>query len=119
MNDAEEYSAYVVVKEDNVATVLMNANSGDTISLSGNALSECVIARENIARGFKIALRDIEKNELIIKYGIPIGKALVNISKGSCVHIHNMISLTDTRVQNYDTSTAVPKDRKYVLDSEI
>ncbi|MGI6742382.1 MAG: UxaA family hydrolase [Eubacteriales bacterium] len=40
--------------------------------------------------GFKEALRDIKKGESVIKYGLPIGYATMDISKGDRVHTHNM-----------------------------
>ncbi|MDD3155181.1 MAG: altronate dehydratase family protein [Victivallaceae bacterium] len=44
----------------------------------------------DIPRGHKFALRTIEKGELIVKYGMPIGHALREIAKGEHVHTHNM-----------------------------
>ena len=42
------------------------------------------------ATGFKEALRDIKKGESVIKYGLPIGYATMDISKGDRVHTNNM-----------------------------
>ena len=40
--------------------------------------------------GIKLALRDISKDEHIIKYGFSIGHATENIMAGSFVHTHNI-----------------------------
>lgn len=40
--------------------------------------------------GHKVALRDIQKGENIIKYGFPIGHATKPIQKGEQVHTHNL-----------------------------
>ena len=44
---------------------------------------------DDIAFGHKYALRDIAKGEDILKYGLPIGKALADIAVGEWVHVHN------------------------------
>ena len=44
----------------------------------------------NLDDGHKYALRDIKKGENIIKYGNPIGHAIVDIKKGEHVHNHNI-----------------------------
>ena len=66
----------------------------DTIKL--NELDNVVIALKDILRddiipmGHKIANKDILKGEMIIKYGMPIGKATKDILKGENVHINNI-----------------------------
>ena len=47
----------------------------------------------DLSTGHKIALRDIAKGELIIKYGFPIGEAAEDIKRGSSVHTHNLKTL--------------------------
>ena len=44
----------------------------------------------SIPAGHKFALRDIEKDEKVIKYGDPIGVATEFIPKGAHVHTHNV-----------------------------
>lgn len=44
----------------------------------------------DLKSGHKIALRDIQKGEDIIKYGFPIGSATEDISSGARVHTENM-----------------------------
>ena len=45
-----------------------------------------------IPAGHKIALCDIKKDEPVIKYGFPIGKAKTDIKKGEHIHCHNLYS---------------------------
>jgi (2R)-sulfolactate sulfo-lyase subunit alpha len=47
-------------------------------------------AVEDIPLGHKLALRDIEKDETIIKYGHDIGKAVADIPRGHHAHVHNL-----------------------------
>lgn len=44
----------------------------------------------NLENGHKYAIRDIKAGENIIKYGNPIGHAIVDIAKGEHVHNHNI-----------------------------
>ncbi len=45
-----------------------------------------------IPAGHKIALCDISKDQPVIKYGFPIGKAKNDIKKGEHIHCHNLYS---------------------------
>lgn len=47
-------------------------------------------AMEDIPLGHKLALRDVEKGETILKYGHDIGKALADIPRGHHAHVHNV-----------------------------
>jgi len=47
-------------------------------------------ALDAIPLGHKIALRDIEPGETVLKYGHDIGRAVTNIGKGRHVHVHNL-----------------------------
>lgn len=104
---------YAVDKGDDVATAL-----GDMENGSGDIFGACsmkIEIKETIGCGFKIALRDMEKDEKIYKYGVCIGKAKTSIEKGTLVHSHNLASLYDVRSGGFDTNTAVPKDIEYCL----
>ncbi len=50
---------------------------------------------DNIPAGHKIALKDIKKNEFVVKYGQIIGRATQDIKKGEWVHSHNLKSHLD------------------------
>ena len=65
--------------------------AGEYIFDSGESDSTINIP-EDIKAGFKLALSDIGKTEPIFKYGYVIGKAKIDIKKGDCVHIHNLVS---------------------------
>ena len=52
-----------------------------------------IVINEKIDSGHKFALKDINKNENIIKYGETIGRATRDIKKGDYVHVHNVESL--------------------------
>ncbi|MBQ8136474.1 MAG: altronate dehydratase, partial [Clostridia bacterium] len=53
----------------------------------------CVTPLEDIPMGHKVALRDIQKGEPVIKYGFPIGEATRDIPRGGHVHTENLHTL--------------------------
>ena len=48
--------------------------------------------REAVTLGHKVAARNIDHGENILKYGVPIGSATADIAMGTHVHVHNMQS---------------------------
>jgi (2R)-sulfolactate sulfo-lyase subunit alpha len=47
-------------------------------------------ALDAVPLGHKIALRDIETGDTVMKYGHDVGRAVADIGKGRHVHVHNM-----------------------------
>lgn len=79
--------------KDNVATIFYEVKSGDIIKILDKAGNEENIeASADIPYGHKIAIKDINKGEQIIKYGESIGAASVDIKRKEYVHIHNLES---------------------------
>ncbi len=69
---------------DNVAVALTNLKKGEVYN--------GVTLLEDITQGHKFALKDFSKDENIIKYGYPIGRASQDIKKGEHVHEHNVVT---------------------------
>lgn len=84
-----ENVAILLNPTDNVATALRDLEADDSVTVMLEDVTYTVILREDIAFGHKYALRDIRKGEEILKYGLPIGKALEDIRAGDWVHVHN------------------------------
>lgn len=84
--------AVVINQTDNVATAVANLAAGSTVSFFLGENAETLTLGEAIPLGHKFALRDIKKDEQIIKYGESIGSALKPIPQGSHVHVHNIQS---------------------------
>ena len=80
---------------DNVATIFANGiTDGTEVEVrdkKGNAETVKVIG--DVPYGHKIAVKDIKKGELIMKYGEEIGIATKDIVKGEYVHVHNLDSM--------------------------
>ncbi len=77
-------------ENDNVGNAITDIKPKQLISYLLNGKICKIMAEETIPFGFKIALRDINKGEPIIKYGEIIGQSTINIPKGHLVHVHNM-----------------------------
>ena len=84
------HNAIVVDKLDNVATALRNLEQGESIRIDIGGTKNEIAVQESIAQGFKIALEDIGEGQPVVKYGEVIGLATQNITKGTCVHVHNI-----------------------------
>ena len=95
---------------DNVIIALRDYKKDEVIDLEG----EKITLLEDINRGHKIAIKNINKGENIVKYGLPIGYALEDIKIGSWVHTHN----TKTNLKDLNTYSYTPKftDRKLDLE---
>ena len=81
--------AILLNTKDAVATALTDLKKGERVSVSLDDRAVDVVLLVNIPFGHKYALRDIAKGEEILKYGMPIGKALNDIPAGDWVHVHN------------------------------
>lgn len=114
MHTEKNGKLFVIYSNDNVATAIDTVTSGPAV-LAGTCTGE-TWATETIPRGFKLALRDIREGEMIVKYGVPIGRATQLIHQGSCVHTHNMVSLNDERSGCFAAEDAAPQDMCYRLD---
>ena len=49
-----------------------------------------VTAKNDIPIGHKIALKDYQPGDTVIKYGVDIGKVVKPIGKGEHLHVHNV-----------------------------
>ncbi|WP_413376260.1 UxaA family hydrolase [Alkalihalobacillus sp. 1P02AB] len=76
---------------DDVLVLLKDYQKGETIEFD----SQVITLKEDVARGHKIALHDIQVGEPIHKYGFPIGFAKETIELGSWVHTHNTKTTLD------------------------
>jgi altronate hydrolase len=73
-------------QNDNVAVALKPLTKGTEFTDG----TENIIVTEEIPQGHKFALKDIKKEEPVIKYGFRIGYAKEDIKKGSWIHTHNL-----------------------------
>ena len=100
--------AFKIHPNDNVATLLDDADAGDVeILASGDGRIQSL---EKVSRGHKIALQDIATNDAIIKFDVRIGHATQPIKRGAWVHLHNLASDLDERSGTLDLHSGAPTD---------
>jgi hypothetical protein len=95
---------------DNVATLLDDAQTG-FVQVLGAAGQIPLL--EPIKLGHKIALADIPSGQPVVKFGVAIGHASLDIRAGQWVHLHNLASNFDQRSQTLDLHTGGATDTKY------
>lgn len=95
---------------DNVIIALRDYKKDEVIDLE----DEKITLLEDINRGHKIAIKNINKGENVVKYGLPIGYALEDIKVGNWVHTHN----TKTNLKDLNTYSYTPKFTNRKLDLE-
>ena len=83
-------NAMIIDPKDNVAVAIEPIAAGDTVTylVQGKAVS--LTAAEDITIYHKLATRDIQKGEPVVKYGEHIGAATAFIPAGAHVHVHNV-----------------------------
>ncbi|MEO8136266.1 MAG: UxaA family hydrolase [Betaproteobacteria bacterium] len=83
LHDAGD-SVAVVVTEGVTAGMDLNAwimDEDRTINLK---------ARQDIPIGHKVALKDMDVGDTVLKYGIDMGKVVAPIKTGEHAHVHNI-----------------------------
>jgi altronate hydrolase len=94
--------------DDNVAVALRPLTKGETLNAAGIRLA----AAGDIPAGHKIALREIGEGAPVIKYGYPIGAAMVPVIRGAHVHTHNIRTLLSEKPRYHSKPAALSRDRK-------
>lgn len=82
--------AIVIKASDNVATATSEILPKTHVNLKINKKNVKVYVTEDIPFGHKLAIRNINEGEKIIKYGENIGIASKDIKIGQHVHVHNL-----------------------------
>lgn len=101
-----EKRAIQMAPRDNVATVLLDVQVGDTVRVydENQILVEEIAAQTPIPSGNKIALSDMDVKDPMIKYGENVGVVIKPIAKGHLVHVHNVrgmhLDIPDTIIKD-------------------
>lgn len=82
--------AIVIKPADNVATATSEILPETDIVLKVNNNDLNIRVLEKIPFGHKFAIKNIDKDKKIIKYGEAIGMASKDIKIGEHVHVHNL-----------------------------
>jgi altronate hydrolase len=73
--------------KDNCVVAVRSLSSGQTLVLD---TGESLTVRQAIPPGHKVAIVSIAKEDSVVKYGWPIGRATENIEPGQHIHSHNL-----------------------------
>lgn len=102
-------NSFIVIQNGDSVGVALHDLKKDTILQTPEGSVKLL---DDISRGHKFALKDINDGENIIKYGFPIGHATKPIKKGAWVHTHNVktnldgeLSYTYEPIKTQNTST--------------
>lgn len=88
-------------KKDNVAVALKELVKGDRVIVDDKR----IILLNSITAGHKFTLQSIKKDESILKYGYPIGRAKEDLKPGTWVHTHNIqTTLSDIIEYSFQSS---------------
>lgn len=85
-----DINAIVVDEQDNVVVAIEAIKKGSEVVYVLNDTKCKLIAENDITIYHKLASKNINENEPIIKYGQHIGLAKSDIKAGEHVHIHNV-----------------------------
>jgi len=88
-----EVNSVLIDKKDNVVTVVNEIKNGNTVTYLCDGKTFRLEAVSDIPIYHKIAITDINKDDVVLKYGQVIGKAIENIKKGSIVNHFNIVSI--------------------------
>ncbi|MBP3904808.1 altronate dehydratase [Turicibacter sanguinis] len=101
-------------EDDNVVVALVNLQPGDELTIDEHS----IVVKEEIKKGHKLAIKKIEENQDVVKYGFAIGHATQFIEVGTHVHTQNVkTNLNDCLSYEYQ-----PKSKradKLLMDREI
>ena len=83
---------------DSVAVALVELKKGEKVTVDRKEIE----LKTDIPAGHKFSLKEIKKDENIIKYAYPIGHAKADIAAGEHIHTHNTKSnLSDIKEYTY------------------
>jgi len=74
--------------KDNIAIAVCDLAPHESITITTTAIK----LRDAVPAYHKISIKQINRGETILRYGVSIGKAINDIPAGSHVHLHNMES---------------------------
>ena len=73
---------------DNVAIAKCDLHAGESLQVQGHR----VVLALAVPTGHKFAFRPVARDDKIVKYGAPIGRATCDIAPGEPMHLHNVTS---------------------------
>ena len=84
-----------LAEDDNVATLLKDVAKGESVQIISdrNEPVMTVTVLQAITFGNKVAIKQIGQDDLMMKAGCAVGRAITDIPVGELVHVQNIRSL--------------------------
>ena len=76
-----------ISEKDNLLVALRNLTKGEEVQFEGAPY----FVQADVQVKHKFAMRDFSEGEILYLYGVPVGKALENISKGGAITTRNVV----------------------------
>ena len=92
-------NAMMLDRSDNVAMVTSQVKKGQEILVKENG--QVIKALEQIGPGHKVALNRLEAGEMVIKYGLTIGRMMSAVDVGGWISVHNLEDITEELCREY------------------
>ncbi len=86
-------NSFLLHPGDDVAVVTRPILKGEDVRYLFNGKEAAVRAKDDIPVYHKIAVKDVQKGDSVLKYGEAIGRATENIRAGDHVHLQNLSDL--------------------------
>ncbi|HIF35744.1 MAG TPA: flagellar biosynthesis protein FlgA [Candidatus Thioglobus sp.] len=85
---------FIVHDEDDSVGVVTVEGLNENDTLTGWIMDQDVLIdikiNQDIPIGHKIAIKDLNKDDTVIKYGVDIGRTISQIKVGDHLHVHNV-----------------------------
>jgi galactarate dehydratase len=91
--------------DDNVAIVVNDGGLGE-----GAQFADGLVLRERVPQGHKVALKDLEEGEAVIRYNVVIGYANKPLAKGSWINEHVLRMPTPPELHDLPIATIKAPD---------
>lgn len=78
--------AIKIQPNDNVAVALQDLFTNEEVTIGQDSIT----LLEDVPAGHKFALKDLEPDEAVVKYGYPIGRTTKSVKRGEWIHTHNI-----------------------------
>ena len=76
-----------ISEKDNLLVALKNLSKGQEVSFDGDIL----VVQSDVQAKHKFAMRDFKEGDILYLYGVPVGRALEDIPKGTAITTRNVV----------------------------
>lgn len=85
-------NSLMIDEKDSVVVAIEGISKGTEVNYKLGEEVKTLVAKDDIQIYHKVAIKNVEKGEPVVKYGQHIGLAAADIEVGQHVHVHNVES---------------------------